>query len=344
MGLFGTKSAFLGVDFGASSVKVAELSLRKDRVVLTNYAVTSLIDDGVSRADALVATIEKMRPSTQSAYVSLPGSSGLVTVIDFPQMSQAELAQAIQFEARKYIPLPLEEVNLSWDVINQPAAQSAVAQKDSAAVAQSLKVLLVAAPRKDVEQYEQDIAQSSLTLSALELEVFAVVRALIGEDMGRFVIVDIGHTATNIIAVAQGVIYASRNVGIGGAHITHAIATAMGVAPSRAAVYQTERDDLLGRDGVARQNIDAVIAEVRKVMASLGSASPENIILSGGVSHMHGIADYIGKALGVTTTVGDPFARITMDDAVRRVAVRRAGVLTVAIGLAVRGIEEFRRS
>jgi len=361
MGLFGKKNIFLGIDFGASSIKVVELTFKNQRPELTNYGYAP-VPDGAQRGEVLAAILKKMKPRTRAAYVALPGSSGLVTLIAFPQMSHAELAQAVSFEARKHIPVPLEEVNVSWDVVAQDKdltqtdaqnaqntqdvhAQQAQPQKSHLQQKEgSIYVLLVAAPRKDVAEYESYIAQASVNLHALELETFSLVRALVGEDMGRFLIADIGAHSTNIILVEKGVIRANRNVGIGGANITHSIVEALGLDAQRAEAYKHEQSDLLSEKGVARQSVDMIVEEMRRVGTSHGTAMADNIIITGGGSNLKGIDSYIGRALGTSVALGNPWARITVDDAVARYAEALRGTYTVAVGLALRGVEEYRRS
>ncbi len=345
MGFFGKKNIFLGIDFGASSVKVVEIAFRNQRPELVNYAYADM-PEGSDPGMVLATTLKHMKASTRNAYVALPGSSGLVTLIAFPHMSQSELAQAVSFEARKHIPIPLDQVSVSWDVVAQDSGADSNQrhEKDIEKTQHgNMYVLLVAAPLKNVAQYESYIAQTSLNLNALELETFSLTRSLVGEDMGRFLIADIGKNATNIIFVDKGVIRANRNIGVGGAHITHSIAESMNIDTVRAEAYKRERDDLLSDAGLARQSVDMIVEEMRRVGTSDG-AMAENVIITGGTSDVPGIATYMGKALGVNVTHGNPWARITAPEKVAPHLQRLRGSFAVAIGLALRGVEEYRRS
>ncbi len=352
MGLFGKKNVFLGIDFGTSTVKIVEIAFKNHRPELTNYA-SAVVAPGITQGDALQAALKKMKPTARLAYVALPGSSGLVTLISFPQMSHAELAKAVSFEARKHIPIPLEEVNVSWDIVAHDNHDGTVVQaknSNSADVSRQqsadhgkIYVLLVAAPRKSVAEYESFLAQTRLTLNALELETFSLTRALVGDDMGRFLIADIGYHATNIILVEKGIIRANRNIGTGGANITHSIAESMGLDEQRANVYKHEREDLLTQNGVARQSIDVIVEEMRRVGTSSGTMA-ENIIITGGTSNLVGIEQYMAKALNAKVTRGNPWARVTIPERVMPFAQDMQGAFSVAIGLALRGVEEYRRS
>ncbi len=357
MGLFGKKNVFLGIDFGASAIKVAEIAFKNHRPELTNYATAPMVPD-VAPGNILKAVLKKMKPTAHSAYVALPGSNGLVTLIAFPKMSHAELAKAVMFEARKYIPIPLEEVNVSWDIVSYDDSDNTVTQATNTddgtkqGVAQQQKrvtdsgkiyVLLVAAPRKNVAEYESFLAQTSLTLNALELETFSLMRALVGEDMGRFLIADIGYHATNIVLVEKGVIRANRNIGTGGANITHSIAKSMGLDEQRANAYKHERNDLLSQNGIARQSVDVIVEEMRRVGMSHGTMA-DNIIITGGTSNLIGIDEYVATALNAKVVRGNPWARVTIEERIMPFAQKIQGTFSVAVGLALRGIEEYRRS
>ncbi len=374
MGLFGKKSAFLGIDFGASSLKIVELAFKNQRPELTNYAYAS-IPEGVGFGDALRTVVEQMKPRTRMSYVALPGSSGLVTLISFPKMSHNELAQAVLFEARKYIPIPLDEVNISWDVVAHSGGKQEAknkqepsdtedkagnksdgnkeskekqgrdgVQKKESDGEEKMYVLLVAAPRKTVAEYEEYVMNASLKMNALELETFSLTRALVGDDIGRFLIADIGAQTTNIVLVDRGIIRANRNVAIGGENITRKIVETVGLNKERAEKYKRDQGDLLINDGIASRVVGMIIDEMRHVGTVGGDTMADNVIITGGASKLNGMREYIEKALGVTVTYGNPWARVAISEEVMPYVQPLCGEFAVAVGLALRGIEEYRHA
>ncbi|EKD46851.1 MAG: hypothetical protein ACD_67C00042G0001, partial [uncultured bacterium] len=105
--LKGKNKCFIGVDFATSSIKVVELSYKDQHAYLENYGVVDLDlpGQGQQRSDvsgssydqklngALKSLVERMKLRPKSpAYVSIPGFSGLITIIEFPDMPQEELA------------------------------------------------------------------------------------------------------------------------------------------------------------------------------------------------------------------------------------------------------------
>ncbi len=367
MGLFSKKNAFLGIDFGSQTIKVVELTLDNQRPLLTNYALLTLRDNE-DRGVGLRAVLKKMKPKSRNAYVALPGSSGLVTIINFPQMSRSELAEAVAFEARKHIPLSLDDVNVSWDVVGRTrpgagvvgkladVAQKRSARSDSGAGKDSsssvskpkndeamMKVLLVAAPKKDVAQYESYLRGTSLVLRALELETFSLVRSLVGEDAGTFLVVDIGAQTTNIVLVRNSVVHLSRNIGIGGAAITDTIVDALHVSAERAEAHKKQVPILTGDQAMMVPTIDAIIEEVRRVIAAAEGESIDNIILAGGVAQMLGLEKYFAAKLGTDIIIGNPWARVSYDEKLENYLEANKGAFSIAVGLALRGMEEYQR-
>ena len=144
------KNHFIGIDFGTSSIKMVELSYTNQQTCLENYGFVNLDLENhsspskqgsleLSLNTSLKKLIAKMNLKSLKAYISIPGFSGLVTIIELPNMSEAELAKAIQFEAHKYIPSSLDEIAMSWEVIERDAEASKVQEQDGLAFKLELK-------------------------------------------------------------------------------------------------------------------------------------------------------------------------------------------------------------
>src|SRR3989344_2609428 len=118
----------LGVDIGTSSIKVAQLKKEAGKFFLETYgAVNVTFDTGSKGFDAIAETadilkklLERTKVTTKKVVASLPNSIVFVSMIEIPEMSDKELKDSIQWEARRYVPLPLEDVTLSWSVYRDP--------------------------------------------------------------------------------------------------------------------------------------------------------------------------------------------------------------------------------
>lgn len=359
-----TKSHFIGIDFGTSAIKVVELSYKDQKVHLENYGIVDLNwvnrtdnkDDKMSQRGAsfeqklntsLKELLFKMGIKGGDVCVSIPGFNGLITIIELPEMENEDLAKAIQFEAHKYIPSSLDEVAMSWEIIEhvnesgQPAGTPEAPKK--------IKVLLVAAPKKDIEHYDNLVLGTGLTVSAIELETFSITRALTDETLGNYFIIDIGSRATNIILVEKGVISVNRNLDAGGNEVTTALEESMGVSRTRAENFKKGDKDFLN-DTQAPMMIpvlELIIGEARRILNTYKTQKPQvpinEIIISGGSAELKGLNEYFSKSLGVKVSSGNPWRKIEYTQELKPLVEQLGSSFTVAIGLALRGIEEYKR-
>lgn len=358
MGIF-SKERFLGVDFGTESIKAIELELRGDRPFLTNYgeaklfpvhdpnrpAVRSFQGDVEMKFRAL---LEKMRPETKDACVSIPSFLGLISLIDFPEMTDAELEEAVRFEARKYIPSPLEEVSLSWESLGTKDIPDTAAGQEGKTKKRT-EVLLVAALNKDVQQYENHVSAAGYRMRLLELETFSIARAAVGNDPGTFVVVDIGARAANLILVEDGHVKKSRSVDSGGRDITRSLAESLNISMERAdALKKSEKDFLNAKDvAVVFPAIETLVRETSRMIDSWRSKRPDatidGVILSGGTGRMTGLDRYLSEKLGIAATVSDPWRFISFPPALQPKITSIGSSFSVAIGLALYGIVEMEK-
>lgn len=111
---------------------------------------------GESFGDVLVtylkALLSRMNPETDAAYVAMPAFIGLISLVDFPEMEDKELEEAVQFEAKRFIPASLDDIALSWDVIRNTAKPDGTGMRQ--------EVLVVAALKNEVERYRDYVEKS----------------------------------------------------------------------------------------------------------------------------------------------------------------------------------------
>lgn len=341
--LFGSKHSdyYVGIDFGTRSIKAVELRMKKNTPELVNYGwvmldhVKEALDE--THADysqilhhALTLLLKQMDLHTKKVGVAIPAFNGLVMMIDFPLMNDEELAQAIQYEARKYIPISLDDVNISWD-------RTSVDEK-----AKKMKVILVAAPKSEVQYYDNLFEGTHVTVDALELETFALTRALVGTDKGRHILLDIGAKTTNLVFVDNGMVHINRNIDVGGVDVTSSIADAMKIAPDKAReMKEGERNFFSGPTAIHFPAMDYIFAEVDRVMSAQNNPEIDAVIISGGTAHMTGLAEYMTQIMKKNVIIGNPFSRLIVDPKVSDfVGDSVSSTLSVAIGLALRNISD----
>lgn len=344
----------LGIDIGASSIKIVELELRAGKPHLSNYAWMKIPDISEKNSSvgsnffetAIPQYIKKITKiseiKTKKAYASIPSFGGLITLIDFPKMTPSDMEQAIKFEAHKYIPTSLDEVVISWEIIKEEKSSEDNLNKN-------VQVLLVAASRNKVLAYEKIIKDSNLKLIGIEMENLAMVDSLVGNDLGNFVILDIGYRVCNIIYTEKGIIKANRNIDAGGSDITRVIAKSLGITPERAEMMKVSGKDFFSLESSLNfPSIDLIIDEISRIIKTLpkkeNGSGVDALILSGGTANFNGLENFISKKLGLKTIMGNPFSRVSYDKKVEPAIEKIKSQFSVAMGLALKGIDELREN
>ncbi len=236
-GLFKPKSK-LGIDIGTSAIKVVELEKRGGRFELVNYGFFEL--KGASEQtegqsllklpdeDIVWGIRELMKKAnfhSRDVVAAIPSFSTFATVIEMPYLSEDDLAKAIPFEARKYVPVPLNEVVLDWSIVgivdqSQTAALKSAISSSAASKSPTVEVFLAAVPKDETSRYQRIMRDAGLNLVALELENSGLIRGLLGNDLAPTAIVNIGGRSTSIVILYQGYERGSHKYEIGGFEIT----------------------------------------------------------------------------------------------------------------------------
>lgn len=390
-GLFGnSKNYSIGIDFGTSAIKVVELSYKNKKIHLENYGWVDLglanpsSIKGIAVPDSQAAynkklqrylekLIKSMKLHSSGAYISLPGFSGLITVIEFPDMNESELDDAVKFEARKYIPISLDEVALDWEIIGKEEEaekkESEIKEKtteknsgwnkDLSSIIKGdsekggkpgvkNEILLVAAPKKEVMRCGNIVKESGLDVKNVELELFSMARAIVGGDPGCFLIIDVGARITNIMLVEKGMIKVNRNIEGGGNEITNMIADSLNISRQRAEEMKKENKDLINNREMSLviPVLDMIVNESMRIINAYkekkgGKGRVDGIILSGGSSKLQGIEKYFSQKTGIQAIQGNPWKKIEYDEKIAPFTEKMGTSFSVALGLALRGIEEF---
>lgn len=331
---FGKDKSILGVDIGTKSIKLVQLNIEDQ--LLETYGIVDIIEPISMQSneasiqktiELLVNLMARAGVSTKRCVVSLPNSAVFTSVIDMPKMTTEELESAIQFEAKKYIPLPFDEVTLSWSLISEDLATN------------TLKVLLIAVPKQIRDIYIKIFQQAGLELEIIEIEALALIRTLIKDNTKNYAIIDIGGKVTGINFVKQGLLHLTRNLNIGGDTFTEKISQTLNLQIDRA--EQFKRDFGLNSTEFLPEAIKPVLnsikGEVKQVLElyKAHGVVADSIILVGGGAQMPGLKEFFGD-LASSVVYGDSIERLSypaeVEDALKRFGMQ----LPVAIGLALR--------
>lgn len=379
MSLFGSKSGFLGVDLGTSSIKMVELKEEKGRPRLVSYGFAEkqmdIIRSDSEEAQARIVQsikqiIKQSSISTAKAVAALPSFAVFTSIISLPTMSKKDLVAAVRWEAKKFVPIPLEEMILDWKVLSASEKETEVVtrNKESAKPAQAevkkkmsvadigvkketgFKVLLTAAPKNLVKRYVEIFKAANLQIISLETEAFALERSLIGNDPASIMIVDIGAIATSISVISGSIPILNRSVDIGGNTITKAIANSLNIDLERAEQFKRDVGIGSGLGSAALQSqiprtiefiVSSIVNEIKYVLNIYQNQSKkevEKIVLAGGSSFLPNLPAYLENLLGIRVFIGDPWARIVYPLELKPVLAELGPRFAAAIGLAMREI------
>jgi type IV pilus assembly protein PilM len=347
----GKSTQVLGLDISSTTVKLLELSQTGGRYRVESYAVSSLPQDAVIEksvndvdgvANAIRAVVSQSRTKLKNVSAAVAGSSVITKLIDMPDgLSEDELENQLTLEADQYIPYPLDEVALDFEI------QGKSPEGDS-----QVEVLLAACRRETIESRVEAIEGSELVAKIMDVEAYAMERAfsqiqaqLDLEEDSTVAIVDIGATMTTLSVLHNGQTVYTREQLFGGKQLTDEIMRRYGLPMEEAGLAKKQGglpDDY--EPEVLEPFKDAVVQQVARSLQFFFSSSQYNdvdhIVLAGGVSSMEGLEELVQERLGTPTTVANPFAMMSISPRVNAVALGGdAPAMMIACGLALRSFD-----
>ncbi len=342
-----SNKSYLGIDVGTSSVKIVELKKEGGTLRLLTYGFAESIEtEGIDwtedvkyAAKVINKTLADAGTTTTNVVSALPAFSVFSSIINLSSVDKKELASAVHWEAKKVIPLPLEDMVLDWKIVDDEENKK---NKDDE------KVLLTGAPKKLVKKYLDIFKEAKINLLSLETETFSLVRALLGNDKSTVMIVEIGSNTTDISIVRNSIPVLNRSIDLGGVTITKAICKSLNIGMNRAEQFKYDLgvDQTKTSDSVIPKTIintlSPAINEVKYLLnlfQSKNNQKVEKIVLSGGSSMLPNIDSYLAKVLDMNVIVGDPWSRVSYPVELEPLLKEIGPKLSVAIGLAMREME-----
>ncbi|WAH58392.1 pilus assembly protein PilM [Pseudomonas silvicola] len=353
LGLFGKKAnSLLGIDISSTSVKLLELSRSGNRYKVEAYAVEPLpanavVEKNIAELEgvgqALARVLVKARSSAKTAAVAVAGSAVITKTIEMDAaLSEDEMESQLKVEADQYIPYPLEEVAIDFEV-----------QGYSARNPERVDVLLAACRKENVEVREAALALAGLTARVVDVEAYALERAfgllepalVDGEGPLTVAVVDIGATMTTLSVLHNGRIIYTREQLFGGRQLTEEIQRRYGLSMEEAGLAKKQGglpDDYVME--VLQPFKDAVVQQVSRSLQFFFAAGQFNdvdyILLAGGTASISGLDQLIQQRLGTPAMVANPFADMALSSKVNAGALASdAPALMIACGLALRSFD-----
>lgn len=352
LGLFNKKAkTLLGIDISSTSVKLLELSRQGDRYRVEAYAVeplpaSAVIEKNIAELEgvgqALSRVLVKARTSQRSVAVAVAGSAVITKTIEMDAgLSDDEMESQLKIEADQYIPYPLDEVAIDFEV-----------QGPSARNPERVSVLLAACRKENVEVREAALTLAGLTARVVDVEAYALERSFgllanqLAASKGHLVaVVDIGATMTTLSVLHDGRIIYTREQLFGGRQLTEEIQRRYGMTVEQAGLAKKQGglpEDYVRE--VLQPFREALVQQVSRSLqfffASGQYHSVDHILLAGGTASVPGLDRLIEQQLGTPTQVANPFAGMTLGSKVNAAAlVSDAPAMMIACGLALRSFD-----
>ncbi len=346
------KQGLLGLDISSSAVKLLEISEHDGHFRVESYAVEPIpvnsivektIIDIESVGEAIRRAIRRSGTKTTNAAVAVAGSAVITKEITMPAaLSEEDLIGQIELEANQYIPYPLEEVALDFEVVG--------INKDNP---DEVDVLLAACRSENVDARVAALELGGLIPCIVDIEAYAIENAtvLISSQLPELgfektiAIIDIGAAMTTLnVLQDQRIIYHREQV-FGGKQLTEEIQRRFGLSYEEAGMAK--------RQGGLPDNYspevlepfkEAMAQQVSRSLQFFFSSSKHNaidhLVLAGGCAAIPGADELVAERTGIPTSIANPFSSMTISPKVSAQALSEdASAFMIASGLALRGFD-----
>ena len=351
MSLFAAKGRHLiGLDVSATSVKLVELQRQSGRLHLKSYGIEPLepgwvVDKAIVNEEgvgnAIARLVSRSHPTTKDAATAVSGSAVITKIIEMDAvMSDVDRETQIRLDAEQYIPYPLSEVNLDFEVLGRSATSSDL-----------VRVLLAASRSEQVDQRVDALLMGGVTAKVMDIESHAIERAfslMVDSLSGNPEIValfDIGHSQMTLYIAKDGEFIYNREQLFGGLRLTENIQSRYNYSYEDATL--AKHDNNLPSDYVSdvlNPFLDDLVAQINRSLQFYFSSSQYNnvdhIVLCGGSASLPGLASLVEQRMGGRVTVANPFVSMTLDKRINSAKLDLdAPALMAACGLALRSFD-----
>jgi len=322
----------VGLNIGVSSIKLVKLRFTKDAIQLCGFCLeqNQLDLEGVLKKIIQTQGIKRIN-------ISVSGQQAITRYVDFPKMNSSELKQALKFEAQKYIPFPVAEVNLDGYILREDLPDN------------KMRILLAAVKKEYLNQHLNLLRELGLEIDIVDIDSLALINAFnlnYSEDDNlkdkTIALLNIGSATSNLNILESGMPMLSRDINIGGNNFTQKIADALGIDFKNAEEVKTSG---------GKEKADKIMLAIEPILVKLAQevrtsfdyyesrsvSSVGKIFISGGGSLYTGLKDMLTDLLGLIVENWDPLKKISIAEDIDGSKINAiSGQLAVAIGLALR--------
>ncbi len=352
--IFGSEQRDLvGIDISSGSVKVVELSKTGARYRLEAYGSErmppgAMSDQGIADVEAvgqaIARALRKAGCKQKGAAVSVTAANAITKIIEMSaDLGDDEMEQQIKFEADQYIPHPIEEVNLDFQILG-PSERSD----------EMVRVLLAACKSDTIDMLAGAVGIAGLKPSVVDVDTYALENAcelmaaqLPDNGLDRtFAVVDIGERSSKLSVIHNMETVYTRDQAFGGHQLTEDIMRHYGMQAEEA-----ERVKISGelpneyRNELLPNFMNDLAQQISRSLQLFYSSSThqgqvDHILLGGGCACIEGIEASVQQELDIATSIARPLSGLGRSLKARRGNIEREEpAYLMAAGLAMRAFD-----
>ena len=361
----GNPDAFVGIDIGSSFIKIVQLKKEHGHIVLETYGevalgpyenndeqehfageLTSMGPEQM--AEAIKNLLDQANVSAKDAIFSISSSTSLIFILQLPKIDERELHNAVENEARRYIPVPLTEVSLDWWIIPEKEVYGEENSLSKLHESNTVDVLVAAVRNEVVDKYNEINALiNRFNTPSFEIETFSAIRASFKHELSPVMLVDFGASGTRISIIEHGVVRKFHSINRGSAYITTSLKKSLEIGFDKAEELKKEVGlDVTHQNEQARHIIEAgmnyLFSEIKNVLFDFEKEYKKpvtKIILTGGGSLLKQLKEQVESRYNISVVHADPFSKVVSPDFLEDVLKHAGPEFTVALGLALQGVE-----
>lgn len=351
----------LGIDIGSSSIKVVQLKKQGGKAVLETYGEialgpysgTDLGRSTVLSADKLSEAVKDLlkesNTTTLNSGLSISIGASFIVFMKMPTSEERNYAEMVPIEARKYIPIPISEVTLDWWAI--PKDEKTVSEFQNGQKVEDDKtteILLIVINNEALNKNREIQKLSGLQTSFSEVEIFSCMRAALEPSIIPQVIMDLGAGSTKVFVVERGILKASHVINRGSQDITLSISKSMGISFEEAEKIKI-KEGITGTNKnsvseISSITVDYILSEAGRFIINYYKKSNKKIskiTLTGGGALLKGLKEKAQNSFETPVEIADPFSKVEYPAFLEEVLKNAGPEFTVAIGLAIRKLQEI---
>ena len=331
------KRVCAAIDIGSYSIKVLEAVSEQGTCTLTKFATKNIppktSDDGLIKL--LKSVVDDARISTKEVNMSLSGPNAIVRFVNMPEMGQQELKNSLKYEAEKYIPFSVDEVNIDSVLLGKSKEEK-----------NQMRVLLAAAKKDLVSKRLEIFNQIDMGVALIDLDAFCVFNAFLVCEKGidetaNIALLNLGHHYTNVVISRGSMPYFTRDIQIGGEYIAKTVAKQLNIDEDQVFSPGLKVPEDVGNPNDSiKSALSKLIDEIRLSFGYYENqyGSPvDKVYLSGGLINLNGILAHFESNLGQKPIVWDPIAPFKIaPDLKKEVLENHKSQLAVVSGLITR--------